>query len=161
MNGINENGTLIVGQHQGAGVPTGFVWNGAFFVSLQDPLAGNNGTAATGVNDSGQVVGYYFDASNQAHGFLYSGGAYTTIDIGAHGTFVTGINDSGQMVGYFQDFFNHYHSFVASFQPNPAPSGGTTAAMILGGVGQLRVGRRPVRDLRHRQQRDPGGVLAR
>jgi len=133
LNGINENGTLIVGQHQGAGVPTGFVWNGAFFVSLQDPLAGNNGTAATGVNDSGQVVGYYFDASNQAHGFLYSGGAYTTIDIGAHGTFVTGINDSGQMVGYFQDFFNHYHSFVASFQPNPAPSGGTTAAMILRG----------------------------
>jgi probable HAF family extracellular repeat protein len=134
LNGINENGTLIVGQHRGAGTPAGFIWNGAFFVSLQNPLAGNGGTTALGVNDSGQVVGYYLDASNQGHGFLYSGGAYTTIDIGAHGTFVTGINDSGQMVGYFLDLFNHYHGFVASFQPNPAPAAGTTAAMILRGA---------------------------
>ena len=57
------------------------------------------------------MVGYYLDASNQAHGFLYTGGpangTYTTIDVGAHGTFLTGINDKGEMVGYFLDFFNH------------------------------------------------------
>src|SRR5262249_51252456 len=61
LNGINENGTLIVGQHRGAGTPAGFIWNGLFLTPLQDPLAGNGGTTALGVNDSGQVVGYYLD----------------------------------------------------------------------------------------------------
>src|SRR5262249_9647340 len=114
-----------------------FVWNGAFLVPLQDPFAGNGGTTANGVNDSGQVVGYYLDVNGLAHGFLYSGGnfgTYTTIDVGAKGTFLTGINDARPVVGYFLDFFNHYHGFVGSFQPNPSPSGGTTAAMVLRGA---------------------------
>jgi probable HAF family extracellular repeat protein len=134
LNGINENGTLMVGQHGGRGVPEGFLWNGSFFIPLRDPFAGNNGTAAKGVNDSGQVVGYYFDASNRAHGFLYSGGNYTTIDVGARGTFLNGINDAGQIVGTYIDITGHDHGFVGSFQPNPAPSGGTTAAMVLRGA---------------------------
>jgi probable HAF family extracellular repeat protein len=77
LNGINENGTLMVGQHGGGGVLEGFLWNGNFFIPLRDPFAGNNGTNAKGVNDSGQVVGYYFDAGGRGHGFLYSGGSYT------------------------------------------------------------------------------------
>jgi hypothetical protein len=137
LNGINENGTLIVGQEGGGGVPHGFVWNGSFFVILRDPFAaGANGTNAKGVNDSDQVVGYYFDTGGRAHGFLYSGatfGTYTTIDVGARGTFITGINDAGQMVGHYTDSLGQNHGFVGSFQPNPAPMGGTTAAMILRG----------------------------
>jgi hypothetical protein len=31
------------------------------------------------INTSGQIVGYYFDGSTN-HGFLDSGGTYTTID---------------------------------------------------------------------------------
>jgi probable HAF family extracellular repeat protein len=134
LNGINENGTLMVGQHGGRGVPEGFLWNGVFFTPLRDPFAGNNGTNAKGVNDSGQVVGYYFDASNRAHGFLYSNGNYTTIDVGARGTFLNGINDAGQIVGTYIDITGHDHGFVGSFQPNPTPSGGTTAAMVLRGA---------------------------
>src|SRR5262249_35853425 len=53
LNGINENGTLIVGQEGGVS-PHGILWNGSFFVALRDPFAaGANGTNAKGVNDSG------------------------------------------------------------------------------------------------------------
>ena len=132
--GINEAGTIVVGENTNG---TGFLDTASGLYPIQDPL-GTNGTVVQGVNNAGQVVGYYLDASNRAHGFLYTGGpangTYTTIDVGAHGTFVTGINDKGEMVGYFLDLFNHYHGFVASFQPNPAPAAGTTAAMILRGA---------------------------
>ena len=56
------------------------------------------------INDLGQIVGYYDDASGH-HGFLYSGGIYTTIDdpLATGGTVATSINDLGQIVGYYDD----------------------------------------------------------
>ena len=49
------------------------------YTTLDDPLAINR-TFATGVNASGQAVGSYNDAGGNGHGFLYSGGTYTTFD---------------------------------------------------------------------------------
>jgi probable HAF family extracellular repeat protein len=49
------------------------------YTTLDDPLA-TNGTFAWGINASGQIVGSYGDASIFYHGFLYSGGSYTTLD---------------------------------------------------------------------------------
>jgi probable HAF family extracellular repeat protein len=37
-------------------------------------------TGATGINDIGQIVGDYQDENENYHGFLLSGGTYTTID---------------------------------------------------------------------------------
>jgi fibronectin type III domain protein len=63
----------------------------------------SNYTYATGINSSGQVVGYYLDSSNMQHGFLLSAGTFSTIDYpGAEtewGTQLWGINDSGAIVG--------------------------------------------------------------
>lgn len=61
------------------------------------------GTFASGINDSGQVVGSFLDSyCNYAHGFLYSGGTYKQLDFpGASDTMPTGINDSGQVVGFY------------------------------------------------------------
>src|SRR5262249_35725634 len=39
------------------------------YITLDDPLA-RRGTIATGINDMGQIVGIYADASNRWHGFL-------------------------------------------------------------------------------------------
>jgi len=66
---------------------------------------GVNGTAATGINNLGQIVGYYLDSNNFQHGYLYSNGTYVTLDdpLGSHGTVATGINDSGQIVGFYLD----------------------------------------------------------
>ena len=39
-----------------------------------------NVTAAQGINNAGQIVGYYQDGGHLAHGFLYSGGTYFPLD---------------------------------------------------------------------------------
>ena len=43
-------------------------------------MSGADGTEAFGINDAGQIVGNYFDSSGTEHGFLYSGGTYTTLN---------------------------------------------------------------------------------
>ena len=95
------------------------------FTTLDDPKAGGKpghrqGTLAVSINRSGQVVGYYLDASNIYHGFLYSGGHFTTLDdpkagkTGYQGTLAGSINDSGQVVGYYVDASNIHHGFLYS-----------------------------------------------
>jgi probable HAF family extracellular repeat protein len=66
-------------------------------------------TTAFGINPGGSVVGTYNDAGGVQHGFLLSGGQFTTIDVpgwlvGATGTLPTiarGINPAGDIVGSF------------------------------------------------------------
>src|SRR6185312_14141694 len=121
-----NNAHQIVGQYVGAnGVSHGFVDNGSYdtfqndpnlngrlfnssIVTIDDPLAAssaNVGTVARSINDLGQVVGSY-DSGNQlnhsVHGFLFSDGVYTTIDVpDATMTVATGINNAGEIVGYY------------------------------------------------------------
>jgi hypothetical protein len=58
-------------------------------------------TFCAGINQVGDISGQYADASSVRHGFLLSGGIYTTIDYpGAHDyTALYGINDMSQAVG--------------------------------------------------------------
>ena len=81
MYGINSAGD-IVGSY-GAGCGYGFLDIGGAFTTIADQAAICNigGTIANGINDSGQIVGYYNDATGQ-HGFLDIDGAFTTIDDG-------------------------------------------------------------------------------
>jgi uncharacterized membrane protein len=63
-----------------------------------DDLLGTD-TEANGINNSGSIVGEYFD-SHVAHGFLRGpGGHYTTLNdpAGGKGTFAEGINTLGQI----------------------------------------------------------------
>jgi probable HAF family extracellular repeat protein len=136
-NGINAAGTEVVGKIQtGANPPHGLLYNGPanVFTVFNDPL-GDLGTVAQGINDAGLAVGYYYDKNSLAHGFIYDtrGTTFTTVDVGTRGTFLTGINDAGELVGYYTDSSNHNHGFIRTTLPNPAPAGGTTAAMILRG----------------------------
>ena len=73
------------------------------YLSLDYPEACDPGaycfTSATGINNSGQIVGQYEYAG--PHCYLLSGGAYTSFNYlpGGDDTYPTGINDSGQIVG--------------------------------------------------------------
>lgn len=59
-------------------------------------------TIATGINDSGTIVGQFFDGSFR--GFALSGGTVTTIDVqGASQTDPLGIGGDGRIVGDFLD----------------------------------------------------------
>jgi probable HAF family extracellular repeat protein len=93
-----------------------------------------NGTFAYRINASGQIVGFYFDSNFSRHGFLLSGGQYTTLDDPnggsgrGQGTTVIGINGAGTVVGIFTDSNSQQHAFLATptnsnFVSDGAPTG--------------------------------------
>jgi probable HAF family extracellular repeat protein len=94
-----------------------------------------NSAVASGINDSGQIVGNYQDSNGKFHGFLYSNGIWTTLDdpsAGAEGTLAQGINDFGQIVGYYFDSSGVEHGFIYSSGTwitldDPAAVNGTAA----------------------------------
>jgi probable HAF family extracellular repeat protein len=72
-------------------------------------------TDAIGINGAGQIVGYYFDVSNNIHSFLFSDGIYTPIEVpGASFTQASGINDAGRIVGFYGDTNQRGHGFLRS-----------------------------------------------
>ena len=90
------------------------VLGGYSYTTLAFP--GGYDTTAHGINDFGQVVGYYDSISNQIvklNGFLLSGGIYTTLDFpGAAATQPNGISDNGLVVGDYYDAGDHVHGFL-------------------------------------------------
>lgn len=78
---------------------------GFTFTTLDVP--GASGTLATGINGSGHIVGIYYDADGNSHGFLLKRGAFFNVDVpgslvGVSGTLQTeanGINNEGDIVG--------------------------------------------------------------
>jgi uncharacterized membrane protein len=103
--GINDVAQIVGSYNTGDG-PQGFLLSGGSYTTLNDPAitspptGSGHYTAATRINASGQIVGYY--NLSPTRGFLYSTGTYTNVDTGAiqGGTFAKGINDAGQIVGY-------------------------------------------------------------
>src|SRR2546429_1736895 len=80
------------------------------YTTFDDPLnTSGDGTLASGINDTGQIVGTYADASG-VHGFLLSGGFYTTPDAPLAHQYTTAfrIDSAGQIGGiYFNNHFRH------------------------------------------------------
>jgi probable HAF family extracellular repeat protein len=141
--GINSSGQFVGTYYDANLEPHGFALLNLFsgYTAIDDPL-GTEGTFATGINDAGLIVGYYQNGSG-THGFFYNGGTYTTLDeaSGMGETFVHSINNNGQIVGTYFDSGGHEHGFVETTTPNPAPTAGTTADMILrhGADGQYEI----------------------
>lgn len=73
------------------------------FTTLDDPNALQGYTYATGINDSGQVVGSGYSSDYTGnHGFVYSGGTFTTFKIpGSEHTQASAINNLGQIAGTY------------------------------------------------------------
>ena len=64
--------------------------------------AGRLGTLAYGINDAGQIVGYFSKA--RYHGFLYSGGSFTQIDVpGANATLPPALTTRDRSSGNFDN----------------------------------------------------------
>ena len=107
--GLNNNG-VITGYFSDNSGDHGFINNAGSFTTLNEPdalpttAALGNGTHPLAINDSGQVAGEYFKATGGGHGFIYSGGVYTSLDVpGASiGTAALGINAGGEVVGLYQ-----------------------------------------------------------
>jgi probable HAF family extracellular repeat protein len=90
------------------------------FISLDAPGADTtaqsfSGTVANGINDLGEVTGYYIDVSGLLHGFLRSTtGKFTSFDVpGAAGfSNPVAINLEGAVVGYYEDANSQFHAFL-------------------------------------------------
>jgi probable HAF family extracellular repeat protein len=65
--GINNAGQ-IVGAYIGSSTINGFLLDQGNYTTLDVP--GASYTSAQGINASGQIVGYYWDAGGTSHGFL-------------------------------------------------------------------------------------------
>ena len=101
------------------------------YKTVDDPL-GVDGTEIYGVNNNGEVVGSYQDASDDTHGFIDVDGTFTTIDVpSATSTVVVGVNDSGEISGYYHSSTG-YHGFidvggVITTLDDPSATAGTRA----------------------------------
>lgn len=69
----------IVGTYSYYGGVHGFIWEGNNSCFTVDPY-GSNSSEAWGVNDSGEVVGFYTDSAGNYEGFLYDDGDYKTVE---------------------------------------------------------------------------------
>jgi probable HAF family extracellular repeat protein len=110
VRGINDVGTAVGYSKTSFISTTAFQYSGGTITNVNPPQANlfgpNLGPEATGINNSGQIVGFYSTVSTfSTHGFLNSGGTYTTIDYPnslATDTRVFGINSAGDMVGTYK-----------------------------------------------------------
>src|SRR5262245_49992347 len=109
---INPRGD-IVGQYETAdGVTHAFLLRGGQFTSWDFP--GATRTTAFNINPRGDIVGLYRSSGTEAcegivsgfvcHGYLLSGGEFTSIDFpGATQTIANGINARGDIGGLYTD----------------------------------------------------------
>jgi len=96
INDLGDVGGWCPLQHSTVG---GFIrlHNGHF----TDPITEPDGTGATyigGLNNTGTASGYY-ETDTGVAGFLYSGGAFTTISVDPVYTYVAKVNDAGNYCG--------------------------------------------------------------
>jgi probable HAF family extracellular repeat protein len=114
---INDSGQIIGISN---GVFFSFLYSDGSFTRIDDvPGASPGSTRASAINNSGQIVGSYFDSTGN-HSFLFSDGSFTTIDVLNHNSIAEGINDSGQIVGYYFDSTGT-HGFLATPTVVPEP----------------------------------------
>jgi probable HAF family extracellular repeat protein len=102
--GINDE-NAVAGDYQTSadGKFHGFIETGGVYTAIDVPGAFD--TFAQGINNDGDVVGYFDDSLGHRHGFIESGGVYTTFDepsANAGTTKAFGINDAGDIVGTYQ-----------------------------------------------------------
>lgn len=146
--GINNPGT-IVGCYNDCN--NGFIYTVAGSKAIVKTLTiGSEFTAATGINDDNQIVGYWEDINAPQHGFVYLGWpactpcTLTSIDVpGAAATVLRGINGQGQAAGYWSDANGNWSPFTYSISTGAynllaqAPNSTTTFVFSINSNGQI------------------------
>jgi uncharacterized membrane protein len=144
-NDINTKGTIV-----GFDCKTDLCANGALaqawvqingtFKFLKPP--GSTQALAYGINDSNEVVGWYYDSASVVHGFSFSKGTYTKIDPpGSTFTNAWGVNSAGEVVGAYVGSDGLYHGFTLSgttYTTFNAPNGATLTEFTgINNLGQM------------------------
>jgi hypothetical protein len=109
--GINDAGDVVGDVEykiQGASVSYqdhGFIRTPNGSLTIFDVPNGTNHTYARGINDMGEIVGYYYDNSGPPHGFILNsnGTGFTSFDVcnyGPVGTYAYAVNNRGEVAGF-------------------------------------------------------------
>jgi len=116
--------------------------DGGVFELLKIP--GSTSAQATGINNSGNVCGFFVDANGVNHGWVLIGGDFDILNVpGSTGTQALGLNNKGQVVGSYTDSAGNSHGFVyrekaGTFQSVDDPNGvGTTVVNGINDKGDL------------------------
>ena len=137
--GVNDSG-VISGYTQTPAA--GFLYSSGTFAPINYP--GASRTVVQGINDSGEVVGFY-TLDGSTWGFIYSDGTYTSIAYpGSSQTDLFGISNNGEIVGSytcssglcpFSDpaFYAVPTQNGYSFQTIDAPTPEPASALLIGG----------------------------
>jgi len=133
--GINSASTpWIVGFYQpdpGLATSFGFLDEGGTITTI-DPF-GSTFTQALGVNNLGEIVGFYVDGSGVQHGYIDNGGVFTSFDPpDSASTTINGLNDKGDIVGFYT---NPKTDTVDGFVGTPVPEPSTWAMLLAGFAG--------------------------
>jgi len=118
--------------------------SGGVFTYVSGLPGGTLNSQATGINNSGEVGGFYQDSAGVFHGFLVVMGVFSSFNApvaGETGTQILGLNNNGQFVGFYLDAVGNSHGFVDSsgvFQTVDNPLGvGTTTINGINDLGQV------------------------
>ncbi len=114
--GINDTGDAV-GNAYSADFSTSVAWiwhaGTSAYSFFSVPGAAQYSTSPSGINDKGEVAGYFNDSSGVQYGFLKQGKTYGTLDLpGASATGPNGINNSGTVVGQWRDDAGAAQGFV-------------------------------------------------
>jgi len=140
---INNEGTIVGSSSQGDQLnyynSVGWTWDGRSYSFFTVPGASEtgfgSGTWPLGLNDRGQVTGYYTDDSGYQHGFLKDRSTITTFDVPGADLIEPGaINDNGDIAGtwyalgpvYQEEGFILHEGHFVTFEV-PGVTGGLTS----------------------------------
>ena len=155
--GINDWGQVVGNYLDYNGVTRGFLLSNGVYTSFDihasAPGINVNATLPAGINDLGQITGYYTTDINgdfttvATHGFVLSGHTTTTLDVpgalnGTYGagTQAAGINLFGQVVGFYVDTTGTTRGFVwncGTYTLLNAPNAVNTATFGINTLGQV------------------------
>jgi probable HAF family extracellular repeat protein len=116
---INRSGEVAGVAQTATGKSDAALWTGTTTVDLGAlaPLSSGSKSEATGINDSGQVVGYWYPSgTGGVRPWLYSNGTMTSLPEPSNLTSTScapgAINNSGEIVGYCLDASGNYHAVL-------------------------------------------------
>lgn len=111
-------------------------WGQGTYTQIDYPAA--IATSCMGINTAGDITGLYQDGLGTYHGFLLSGGLFTTIDyLGAQSSGLYRINDFGQIVGFADSFSFMYDEKKQTFAAIVYPGAADTIATSISNSGDI------------------------
>ena len=98
--GVNASEAVVGFGTATSGSTVGFLYAKGKYTTLDFP-ASNTFTRASGINDSNEIVGDWFEAgTNTYHGYTYVNGTYQQYDVGGNvSTSIFGVNSAGHITG--------------------------------------------------------------